>query len=254
MSSKITQTVWFYNDLPKIDFETHVDWHEKHQFLKAAFPVDVNTDHATYDIQFGTVERPTHFNTSWDAMKFEVCGHKYADLSDNGYGVSLMNDCKYGHNIHDGVMHLTLIKCATYPNPEADQGEHDFTYSIHPHAGNLLAADTVKLAYDLNLPLFACAGKAGDGSLPESYSMLSCNRDNVIVDTVKESEDGEDLIVRLYETKNMRTPIELTFGFDVKEIALCNLMEEDDRALSMNGNVLPLTVQPFEIITLKIKK
>ncbi len=254
MDSKITQTIWFYNDLPKIDFETNVDWHEKHQFLKVAFPIDVNADHATYDIQFGTVERPTHSNTSWDAMKFEVCGHKYADLSDNGYGVSLLNDCKYGHNIHDGVMQLTLIKCATYPNPEADQGEHNFTYAIHPHAGNLCCADTVKLAYDLNMPLLVYPGKAGDGSLPASYSMLSCNCDNVIVETVKESEDGENLIVRLYETKNMRSAVELAFGFDVKGVALCNLMEENEQPLSMNGNVLALTVKPFEIITLKIKK
>ena len=254
MDSVITQTIWFYNDTARIDFDTHADWHERHQFLKVAFPVDVNTDHATYDIQFGTVERPTHKNTSWDAMKFEVCGHKYADLSDNGYGVSLLNDCKYGHDIHNGVMQLTLIKCATYPNPEADQGEHRFTYAIYPHAGNLCVSDTVKEAYDLNLPLIACKGRNGDGTLPESYSMLSCNRDNVIVETVKESEDGQDLIVRMYETKNMRTTTELTFGFPVKSISLCNLMEEEEAELTVDGNSVSLTVNPFEIITLKIKR
>ena len=254
MDSVITQTIWFYNDTARIDFDTNADWHERHQFLKVAFPVDVNTDHATYDIQFGTVERPTHKNTSWDAMKFEVCGHKYADLSDNGYGVSLLNDCKYGHDIHNGVMQLTLIKCATYPNPESDQGEHNFVYAIYPHAGNLCVADTVKEAYDLNLPLIACAGKNGDGTLPESYSLLSCNRDNGIVETVKESEDGNDLIVRMYETKNMRSAVELTFGFAPKSVSICNLMEEDEADLPVDSNKVALTVNPFEIITLKIKR
>ncbi|MBQ8175256.1 MAG: alpha-mannosidase [Clostridia bacterium] len=254
MASEIVQTIWLYNDLPRIDFETHVDWHEQHQLLKVAFPVDVNTDHATYEIQFGTVERPTHKNTSWDAMKFEVCGHKYADLSDNGYGVSLLNDCKYGHDIHDGLMQLTLIKCATYPNPYADQGKHEFTYSLYPHAGNLCMADTVRLAYDLNMPMMVCEGKDGDGTLPQNYSMISCNSDNVIVETIKESEDGNDLIVRMYETKNMRTKVKLILGFDAKSVDLCNLMEVKQGTLSLDGHDLTLTVNPFEIVTLRIKK
>ena len=254
MSSTLTQTVWFYNDLARIDFETHVDWHEQHQLLKVAFPVDVNTDRATYEIQFGNVERPTHTNTSWDAMKFEVCGHKYADLSDNGYGVSLLNDCKYGHDIHDGVMQLTLIKCATYPNPYADQGAHDFTYSLYPHAGNFCAADTVRAAYDLNQPMSVYEGKAGDGTLPQNYSMISCNSDNVILETVKESEDGNDLIVRMYESKNMRTSVKLTLGFDAKEVHLANLMEDEGAPLSLDGRTVCLKVEPFEIVTLRIKK
>ncbi len=254
MGSTVTQTVWFYNDIAKIDFETHADWHEQHQFLKVAFPVDVNTDRATYDIQFGAVERPTHKNTSWDAMKFEVCGHKYADLSDNGYGVSLLNDCKYGHDIHDGVMQLTLIKCGTYPNEYADQGAHDFTYSLYPHAGNLASADTVRMAYDLNLPLLAVKGQDGDGTLPAEYSMLSLDCDNVILETVKESEDGEDLIVRFFETKNKRTATTLTLGFSAKTVTLVNLMEKGNTELPIDGNKVHLTVKPFEIITLKIAK
>jgi alpha-mannosidase len=130
MKSTVTQTIWFADGTTQIDFETVADWHERHQMLKAVFPVDINTDKATYEIQFGTVERPTHSNTSWDRARFEVCAHKYADLSEGGWGVSLMNDCKYGHDIHDGVMQLSLLRSPTYPNPEADQGEIPFTYSI----------------------------------------------------------------------------------------------------------------------------
>ncbi|MBQ8351053.1 MAG: alpha-mannosidase [Clostridia bacterium] len=254
LSSTVTQTIWFYQDLDRIDFETHLDWHEQHQFLKAEFPVDVNADHATYEVQFGTVERPTHSNTSWDAMKFEVCGHKYADLSDNGYGVSLLNDCKYGHNIHDGVMKLTLLKCATYPNPVADQGAHDFTYSIYPHAGNLTAADTLRHAYNLNLPMTVCKGMDGDGNLPEIYSTISCNRENVIMETVKESEDGEDLIVRMYDAKNMRSVCHITFGFAVASVEICNLMEEKGAPIAICNNSVDITIKPFEIVTLRIKK
>ena len=254
LSSRITQTVWLYQDIDRIDFETHLDWHEKHQFLKVEFPVDVNSDHASYDIQFGTVERPTHFNTSWDAMKFEVCGHKYADLSDNGYGVSLLNDCKYGHNIHDGVMKLTLLKCATYPNPEADQGEHDFTYSIYPHSGSLAVANTLHHAYNLNLPMTVYKGVDGTGELPESYSMVSCDRDNVIAETVKESEDGNDLIVRMYEAKNMRTRCRVTFGIPVRAAEICNLMEEEGKEIPVSNNSVDLSIDPFEIVTLRIKK
>ena len=254
MHSTIAQTVWFYADLPRVDFETHVDWHEKHQFLKAAFPVDINTDRATYDIQYGSVERPTHSNTSWDAMKFEVCGHKYADLSETGYGVSLLNDCKYGHNIHNGVIKLTLIKCATYPNPVADQGEHKFVYSLYPHAEDVYHADTVEMAYDLNMPLLVYPGKDGDGTLPQSYSMVSCDSHHALVEVVKESEDGNDLIVRLYETKNRRGCVRLDFGFDVREVSLCNLMEEIEEKLCLHENSVNLTVKPFEIVTLRIVK
>lgn len=252
--SHIEQTIWFYNDLPKIDFENHVSWHQHHQLLCAAFPIDVNTDHATFDIQFGRVERPTHSNTSWDAMRFETCGHKYADLSENGYGVSLLNDCKYGHDVHDGVMKLTLIKCGTYPNPEADIGEHTFTYSVYPHAGSLCGADTVRLAYDLNLPMEAYAGQAGDGSLPERYSLVSCDRANVVVDTVKEAEDSAAMIVRFYETENIRTNTTLTFGFRPTRVTVCDLMENEQSELTSDGNTVSLTVRPFEIVTLKVER
>ena len=254
MQSRIEQTVWFYSDMPKIDFETRADWHQHHQFLKVAFPVDVNADHATYEIQFGTIERPTHRNTSWDRAKFEVCGHKYADLSEGNYGVSLLNDCKYGHDIHDGVMKLTLIKCATYPNPEADQGEHRFTYSLYPHAGNLRDSDTVKLAYDLNQPMQVYAGRAGDGSLPERFSAVSCDADNIILETVKIAEDGNDVILRMYETKNERTAFHLHLGIPAEEVWLCDLMENPvERVEGKNGEIA-LVAKPFEILTLRLTR
>ena len=151
--------------------------------MKTAFPVDINADKATYEIQFGTVERPTHSNTSWDTAKFEVCAHKFADLSEYGYGVSLLNDCKYGHDIHDGVIRLTMLKCGTYPNPDADKCHHTFTYSLYPHAGNYREAGTIQQAYLLNQPMTAFKLQKQSGTLPESYSLLSLDCDNVIAET-----------------------------------------------------------------------
>ena len=166
--------------------------------VKAAFDIDINSDKATYEIQFGSVERPTHKNTSWDAARFEVCGHKYMDISDYGYGVSLLNDCKYGHNVDNGTMKLSLFKCATYPDPDADKGEHIFTYSLFPHAGNYREAGTVQLAYEINNPLEAFPIEKRDGTLPEEYSFVSCDKDNFIVETVKKAERGNDIIAVSY--------------------------------------------------------
>lgn len=256
MESEICQTVWFYEDMPKIDFETRVDWHQKNQILKASFPVDINADKATYEIQFGTIERPTHYNTSWDNAKFEVCGHKYADLSEGNYGVSLLNDSKYGHDIHGSDMRLTLIKCATNPdnNPEHinDQGMHEFTYSIYPHKNALSGADTVKYAYDLNLPMTARKSNGG-GMLPSEYSLVSVSEDNVIIETIKEAEYSNETIIRLYETKNSRTRATVKFGFDVSEAYLADLNEKKQKKLAVKNNSVSLDIKAFEIVTLIVK-
>ncbi len=255
MDSVIEQIIWFYNDMPKIDFETKADWHQIKQLLKVSFPVDINSDKASYEIQFGTIERPTHFNTSWDQAKFEVCGHKYADLSEGCYGVSLINDCKYGHDIHNGDMRLTLIKCDWNPGNTGvynDQGEHSFTYSIYPHAGNLASCDVVKYAYDLNMPMTAVKTE-GKGSLPREYSLVSVDKDNVIIETVKEGEYDEKTVIRMYETKNTRTKATVKFGFDVKEAYVSDLSEKEIKKLTVKNNSVSLDIKPFEIVTLKVR-
>ena len=253
LSSTIVQRIWLYENTPKIDFENDIDWKESHILLKTAFPTDINADKATYDIQFGTVERPTHKNTSWDAAKFEVCAHKFADLSEYGYGVSLLNDCKYGYDIHDSVIRLTLIKCGNYPNPDADKCRHEFTYSLFPHSGDFREAGTVKLAYLLNSPLEAKKIESQNGSLPEEYSLLSIDSENVICETVKNAEDGDGVIVRLYECCNSRANVNLTLGFDFDNVYLTDLLENEERKLRKHGRTVNLTLKPFEIVTLKLK-
>ena len=253
LRSVIEQTIWFYGDTDRIDFETAADWNEEHLLIKAAFPVAINADKATYEIQFGSVERPTHSNTSWDAAKFEVCAHKYADLSETDYGVSLLNDCKYGHDIHNGVMRLTLIKCATSPNIHADRCHHDFTYALRPHVGSFRHAGTVEAAYDLNNPLRAYRVGRQSGSLPESFSLVSCSAQNVVVDTVKKAEDSDSTVVRLYESWNKRGDATLTFGVPFAKAWLCDLMENELEELPLNENSVTVPVKPFEIITVKLK-
>jgi alpha-mannosidase len=252
MKSKITQTIWFYDDIAKIDFETVADWHQQHQMVKAAFPVDINSDKATYEIQFGTIERPTHMNTSWDMAKFEVCAQKYADLSEGGYGVSLINDCKYGHDIHDGVMQLSLFKSPTYPNHEADQGEISFTYSICPHAGTLAESDTIRLAYLLNYPMTAVKATGEESQIPEYFSAITIDRDNVICETVKESEDGTDTILRLYECKNIKGKVNIKTEFNFNKAYLCDMMENPLCELEAADGTITLDISGFEILTIKL--
>ena len=252
--SVIEQKVWLYADIDKIDFDTTAEWYQEHILVKAAFPVDINADKATYEIQFGSVERPTHTNTSWDAAKFEVCAHKFADLSECDYGVSILNDCKYGHDIHDGVIKLTLLKCATHPSPKADKGHHEFIYSLRPHAGTYTQAGTVQLAYDLNNPMSAVKLGKQEGALPESYSFVSVSDENIVIDTVKKAEDSDETVVRMYESWNKRVNgAKLTFGFDVKSAVLCDLMENEIEPLTVENNSVTLNVKPFEIVTVKVK-
>ena len=253
MDSTVTQTVWLYDDIERIDFDTDVNWKQRHQMVKAAFPVDVNSERATYEIQYGSVERPTHKNTPWDAMKFEVCAHKFADLSEGNYGVSLLNDCKYGHDIHDGDMVLSLMRSPTYPDPNADLGRMQCTYALVPHAGAVDLPRVSAMAYALNNPMQALPASGERSILPDAYFVVQSDKENVICEVVKEAEDSEDMILRLYENGNSKTCAKLTFGFDVERVTLCDMMENELQPLEIGSNSVTLTFGAFEIHTLKVK-
>lgn len=253
MDSTIIQKMYIYKDIARIDFDTYVDWHETQVLLKAAFPVDLHTDKATYEIQFGNVERPTHWNTSWDTARFEVCGQKWADLSEDNYGVSLLNDCKYGHDIKDGNMRLTLLKSGIEPNKEADRGEHNFVYSIYPHNGDWKKANTPQMAYSLNIPLYTKVEEAHKGQLPNQLSMLKINEPNVIIETIKKAEDSDHIIVRMYECFNKRTNVKVELYKELAQVIECNLMERNLEEITPQGNSFTFQIQPYEIKTFKIK-
>lgn len=247
--SPIIQKIHFYANSRRIDFDTYVDWRQYQHLLKVEFPVDINAVEATYDIQFGNIKRPTHKNTSWDIAKFEVCGHKWADISEGGYGVSILNDCKYGHAIHDGNIALTLIKSGIEPNPTTDQEEHYFTYSILPHEGSWEEGQTHKQAYMLNVPLYSVSGgNVGN----RKQSLIDVSADNVILETVKKAEDGQGIIIRMYEYENRRSDVTVSLDGSVKEVCECNLMEEVMDEIPVKDNSFTFQIKPFEIKTFKI--
>ena len=251
LNSEIVQRVYLYRDCRRLDFETQVDWHERHVLLKVAFPVDVLNPLATYDVQWGNVQRPTHRNTSWDWARFETVAHKWVDLSEGGYGVSLLNDCKYGHDIRDNIIRLTLLRGPTYPDPEADQGEHRFTYSLFPHRGDWRNG-TVPAAYALNDPLIVrrVHGSA-TGSRPPA-SLVSVGVPNVVIETVKQAEDGRGVIVRLFENERSRGLVTLRAGFPLASAYRCNLLEENESPLTVTENAIQLTLKPYQIMTLRL--
>ena len=250
-NSVITQKITLYAESERIDFITEVDWHENNMLLKAAFPINVFATKATYDIQFGNVERPTHTNTSWDKAKFEVCAHKWADISDYGYGVSLLNDCKYGHNTEGSTMRITLLKSANHPNPEADRGQHTFTYSLLPHKGDFRSSATVREAYLLNNPLRCTPADGKGGKLAAEHSMVACGSENIVVDTVKKSECGNDVIVRAYECYNTKCNAEIRFGFDVEKSYVCDMLENNEYELDVKDNSVTVPFGNFEIVTVR---
>ena len=251
-SSKIKQRMIIYSDSPRIDFETWVDWHEKDKCLKASFPVDVNASKARYEIQFGNVERATHTNTSWDLAKYEVAAHKWADISEEGFGVTLMNDCKYGHHTKGNVMRLTLLRSPKDPDPMADMGEHVFTYSLMPHEGNYIDAQVVRQGYQLNVPMLSMVSKASKGNQPAVKSFFTVDADNVILETVKKAEKEDTTILRFYECHNQRADVTVNVGVPFKKVYECDLMEDNISEIPSAKGKFSFEMKPFEIKTFKL--
>ncbi len=246
-SSLIRQKVHFYAHSGRIDFETYADWKEHQHLLKVHFPVDIHTDEASFDIQFGNLTRKTHSNTSWDKARFESCGQKWMDLSEGHYGVSLLNDCKYGHSVKDANMALTLIKSGIEPNPSTDQEEHYFTYALYPHAEGWQEAGTVREAYCLNQPaLVTDAGQPG-----RVYSLASADKENIILETVKAAEDGTGTVYRMYESENAKTKAHLTVNQPFTKAYICNLLEEVQSEAEVEGNRIAFECGAYEIVTVK---
>ncbi len=251
MDSTISQDIILYQNVDRIDFKTTVDWKEMQYLLKAHFPVDVFYNEATFDIQYGNIRRATHTNTSWDAARFEVCAHKWVDVSEDGYGVSLMNDCKYGHSIDEKSMALTLLKSSNMPNPVADIEVHEFTYSLMPHVGGWRDAGIPEMAYRLNVPVLTVRGEGGD-KVKAPFAQVA--EPNVIIEVVKEALDGDGTIVRVYECYGRRSSgVKLNLGFAPASAVVCNLMEAYIEDADLEGSTVTFDIKPYEIKTFRIK-
>lgn len=246
--STIEQDMMVYANSRRIDFVTKVDWQEREQLLKVAFPVEVLATEATYDIQFGNVKRPTHWNTSWDLAKFETVAHQWADLSEKGYGIALLNDSKYGYDIKDHVMRLSLIKSANYPDPEADRGEHHFTYSLLPHCGDWFEGRVVQEAWSLNNP---CPSMYGKPTMM-NFSMFRISVDHVMVDAVKKAEDGDHILLRIHEFAGKRAKVEITSDLAIQGWQECDLMERPISEVQSCDSI-QLEIMPYEIKSLLLE-
>lgn len=245
--STISQTMKLYRHKKRIDFATNVDWQEHQKLLKTAFPVNIRATSARYDVQEGNIVRPITRNTSWEAAKFEVAAHKWADMWETGYGVALLNDCKYGYDIKEDTMRLTLIKSAIDPDYCADNGTHEFTYSLLPHNQEWYGAGIEEEAYDLNNQITALNGLVKDAG----ESLFSFSDSNIVVDAVKREENGENIVLRFHEYTGARKQIQITSSLKVKEWCQCNLMEKAESPWSQGE--ISCFVNPYEIVSIMIK-
>jgi alpha-mannosidase len=253
LDSLVIQDVRLAQGSRRLDFATTIDWRERNVLLKVAFPVDVEAAFASYDLQWGHLQRPTRPTTTFDHARFEVCAHRWADLSDDDYGVSLLNDGKYGHDIVGNVIRLSLLRSPTLPDPGADNGRHAFAYSLFPHAGQL-GVPTLAAAYELNYPpivLESGSADAGRG-VGARGSLVWVDEPGVIVETVKAAEDGRGLIVRAYEALGRRATARLGYAGRLGAVWNVDLREADERELEVSEGGVELTLGPFEIITLRL--
>jgi alpha-mannosidase len=252
-SSSLTQRIVLRAGSARIDFPTEIEWQETQKILKVAFPVNIRAMTAKYEIQFGCVERPTHTNTSWDMGRFEVCGHKWAELAEPGYGIALLNDCKYGYDIQGNVMRLSLLRAPISPDPVADKGHHEFTYALLPHAGDFRDGQVIHEAYALNVPLLTREMDPHPGSLPPIQSFFSVDRPGAIIEAVKVAEEGDAIIVRLYESEGARGAVRISSSLPLKKVSLADVLEKNLKPMLLKNGAVTLDLIPFEIVTLRFE-
>jgi len=252
-NSRLVQRIVLTRDAKRVDFETWVDWHEQQKLLKVRFNTNVTTRFATYDIPYGNIERSCYRNNSFDEAKFEVPAHQWMDISQPDHGLSLLNNCKYGHEAFGKMIALTLLRGPLNPDPQSDQEEHWFTYALYPHGATWREAQTIQQALDLNDPAVAVLVENHDGSLPPVSSFLGINTDRVTLEAVKKAEHSDHLIVRVVERHGAQGNVALTFPASLQEATECNLLEREDTPATFTGSQLEFLIKPYEIRTFKVK-
>jgi alpha-mannosidase len=248
-NSKFVQTIRLSDDSDQVDIENDIDWHESHVLLKAAFPLAASGPFATYEIPYGSIDRPTTRNNSWEKAQFEVPAMRWADLGDGKHGLSVINNSKYGYDAAGNVLRLTLLRSAKWPDPEADMGHHHFHYALYPHAGTWKDALTVRHGYEYNYPLTAVVTTAHVGSLPAEHSFASVAPENVVLTAVKKAEDANGLIFRVYEWAGKDSTVEFHVPPGATSATVTNLMETPEGLpLGVVGDV----VKAHEILTIRV--
>ncbi len=245
--STLRQDMVLNADSLQIAFENVLDWKEKHVILKAGFDLNLLAETARHEIQFGHIERPTHRNQPEDRARFEVCAHKWSDLSESGYGAALLNDCKYGLSVHQNTMRLSLMRSPSRPDLESDQGMHRFSYALLPHEGGFCVEKVVRPAYAFNVPLLV----HGAATVRDVASFLTVDAPNVVVESVKWAESGKAFVVRLYEAEKNAVKTRIRFAHRVKAVSEVNLLEEEPKRVRIAAGSVTVEFRAFEIKTLR---
>jgi alpha-mannosidase len=252
-SSKFVQTITIPPSSGQVDIDNEIDWHERHILLKAAFPLAASSGFATYEIPYGSIERPTTRNNSWEKAQFEVPAMRWADMGDGKHGLSLLNQSKYGYDAVGNVLRLSLLRSPTWPDPEADQGHHHFHYAVYPHAGSWKDALTMRHGWEYDYPLTAIVTTAHSGSLPAEHSFASVPTENVVLTAVKKAEDTKGLIFRVYEWAGKSATAEFHVPPGATSASVTNLMETPEGSpLTVKGDVVEVPIHPYEILTIRV--
>jgi alpha-mannosidase len=251
-SSFFTQDIILYANVDRIDFKTDVDWWEEKTMLKVAFPLTVQDSVATYEIPYGTIQRSTQLRNTWEKAKVEVPAQRWADVSSGGYGVSLLNNSKYGYDIKGNTMRLSLLRSPKWPDPTADRGKHSIEYALYPHSGGWRDAATVQRGYEYNNPLIATVTDAHKGSLPLSRSFAALAPSNLILTSIKKAEDSDAWVVQWYEANGQNTDAQLTLPQKPKKVLMTDFLEEDGEPILTNGNTVTAPTKKNSVTTVKI--
>ena len=246
-ASSMRQIVRLDAGSDRLEFHCDADWHEQHTLLKVLFPVAVRSAEATYQMQFGHTERPTHYSTSHDLARYEVPGHRFADLSEYGFGVALLTDCKYGYSTYQNHMRISLLRSPTAPDPEADIGRHQFAYAVMPHSGGWREAGVVAEAARFETPLRWVSGVAAP------HSWCAVDDPNLVLDTVKRAEDSDALVLRLYEAHGGRGVARVRVGLPFRSAELCNLLEDPGAELRVGDAQIELPYLPHQILSVLVR-
>jgi alpha-mannosidase len=252
-NSKFVQEIVLVAGADQVDVVNDIDWHETHVLLKAAFPLAASSGKATYEIPYGTIQRPTTRNNSWEQAQFEVPVLRWADLGDARHGFSLLNNSKYGYDVKDNVVRITLLRSPTWPDPDADRGHHHFTFALYPHGGDWKQALTVRRGYEYNYPLQATQAAAHTGNFPPEHAFVTVEPENVVLTALKKSEDAPGLIFRVYEWAGKPGEVNIHLPKGAQGATITNLMEKPEgQALKITDNTVTAPVHPYEILTIQV--
>ncbi|MBQ3151628.1 MAG: alpha-mannosidase [Clostridia bacterium] len=252
LKSFVRQNIIIYNDLDRIDFDTFINWQERQKLLKVGFDVDIRAKKYTRDIAYATIENSNYRHNPYDKAKFEVSAHNFIDMSEDNYGLSILNDCKYGFEVDEQRMIVTLLKGPLNPDPMSDYGDHYFTYSLYPHADNWKKAKTLIRGLELNNPMcIVDVDASADANISDSF--ISVSAPNVTLEAVKKCEDEDAYIVRMVEKTGASANVTLTFFKEIAEAFESDLLERNDSAIDFDGKTVNFTIRPFEIKCFKLR-